>query len=270
MKLLVTLGVVLGAVLSVVGAVTASTLSMVGAGAAPSSQLVFDGEHAPASFETPSGLQHEGPFTSSSPFCPSGTAKDVASLGDDMATRMFTCNGSGAQFTARVGPLVGEHGGHGTWRIVDGTGVLADFRGMGTWQSIRTGGDPTDPSTIRFRATWQGVADMDAAPPTIALARATVQKLKRPAGTYRVNLRLAIADANGDANGDAVSYTLSLTDARNPLEWLASKRGQTSTGTVSLAIRVKPAKMTRALRLKVDATDAVGNQASFTRSIRLA
>ena len=107
---------------------------------------------------------------------------------------------------------------------------------------------------------------MDAAPPTIALARATVQKLKRPAGTYRVNLRLSIADGNGDA----VSYTLSLADARNPLPWLASKRGQTSTGTVSLAIRVKPAKRTRALRLKVDATDAVGNEAAFMRSIRLA
>lgn len=266
MKLLVTLGVVLGAVLSVVGAVTASTLSATGVGAAPSSQLVFDGEHAPASFESPSGLQHEGPFTTSSSLCPSGTAKDVAFLGSDTATRMFMCNGSSAQFTARVRPLLSEHGGSGTWQIVDGTGVLADFRGKGTWRSIRTGGDPTDPSTITFRATWQGVADVDAAPPTIALARATVQKLKRPAGTYRVNLRLSIADGNGDA----VSYALSLTDARDPLAWLASKRGQTSTGTVSAAIRIKPAKRTRALRLRVDATDAVGNEASLTRSIRLA
>lgn len=255
MKLvLIALGIVSGAVLSVGGAI-----------AAPSSfQLVFDGKHSAASFDTPSGLQHEGPFTTSSPFCPSGTAKDVASLGADVATRVFTCT-SGGQFTARVGPLLSEHGGSGTWQIVDGTGAVANLRGMGTWRSVRSSSDDFfDPAKITFRTTWDGVAAMDAVPPAISLVRASVQKLNKPAGTYSVNLRLSIADGQGDT----VSYTISLADARKSMG-LASKSGRASTRTVALALRVKPAKGVRALRLKVDATDAVGNAASFVRSIRI-
>ena len=106
---------------------------------------------------------------------------------------------------------------------------------------------------------------MDATPPAIALAYARVQKLKRPAGTVRINLRLSIADASGDA----VSYALSLADTRNAAVDLAQKSGQTTTGTVSLAIRLKPPRRTRVLRLKVVATDGVGNEGSFVRGLRL-
>src|SRR5947208_1036712 len=106
---------------------------------------------------------------------------------------------------------------------------------------------------------------MDAAPPTIGLARASTQKLKRPARTYDNTLRRAIADGSGSP----VSYTLTIADARNSLDRLAQKSGQTSAGTVSLAIRLRPATSTRALRLSVNATDAVGNAASLLKSIRL-
>ena len=106
---------------------------------------------------------------------------------------------------------------------------------------------------------------MDATPPTIALAGTRIQKLKRPAGTVRINLRLSIADGSGDA----VSYALSLANTRNGSIELAQKSGQTSTGTASVAIRLKPPKRTRVLRLKVVATDAVGNEGSFVRSLRL-
>jgi hypothetical protein len=247
------------------GVAAATALSVGGAGAAPASfQLVFDGRHAPASFPNPTGLQHEGPFTTSSPLCPSGTAKDVASLGDDMAKRVFTCS-SGAQFTTRVGPLLGEHGGAGTWQIVDGTGALADLRGKGIWQSRRSSGDLSDPATVTFQNTWQGVADLDAAPPTIAVARRGVQKVRKVAATYRVNLRLSL----DDANGGEVSYTLSLADERNPAALVAWRSGETSTGNVSLSLRVKAAKTTRTLRLMVSATDAVGNEGSLTTTIRL-
>jgi hypothetical protein len=248
------------------GALVGTVLSFGGASAAPTSfQLVFDGKHAPASFPTPSGLQHEGPFTTSSPLCPSGTARDVASLGADYATRVFTCNGSDAEFTARVGPLLGEHGGGGSWQIVSGTGELVDFRGRGIWQSVRLAGNDSDPATIGFRTTWQGVAAMDATPPTIALPHSGTQKLERPAGTVRINLRLSIADGSGDA----VSYTVSFADTRNASVELAQKSGQTTTGTVSLAILLKPPKMTRVLQLKIVATDVVGNEGFLVRSLRL-
>lgn len=256
MKLvLLTLGIALGAMLSVGGA-----------GAEPDSfRLVFDGHHAPASFPTPSGLQHEGPFTTSSSLCPSGTAKDVASLGSDFAARVFTCRGTGATFTTHVGPLLAEHGSSGTWQIVSGTGSLANFRGIGTWQSVLGGGDASDPSTVMFESTWKGVAAMDVTPPKVALARASISKLKRPAGAYRIALRLSISDDGGAAT----SYTLSLADARNPADRLAQRSGQSTTSPVSLTIRVKPATKTRFLRLKIDATDAVGNGAPFVKVIRI-
>jgi hypothetical protein len=65
------------------------------------------------------------------------------------------------------------------------------------------------------------------------------------------------------------SYTLPFADAQSLLKRLVLKSGRTSTGTVSPGTPLEPAKNTRALRLKVDAADAVGNEASFVRSVRL-
>jgi hypothetical protein len=238
-------------------------LSVHGAGGAPGSsfQLVFEGRHATAAFPTPSGYQHEGPFTTSSPLCPSGTARDVAFQGPDTGVRVFTCAGSGAQFSAEVTPLRTEHGGVGTWKIIGGTGMLLAFRGFGTFQSARVGGDDSDPSTITFRTVWQGVAAVDATPPEITLVRASLKKLK-PLGTYRLDLSLSITDAGGET----VPYTLTVTDAEKQI---AMKRGVASSAPFALALRVKPAKKSRALRLNVAASDAVGNRASLIRSIRV-
>jgi len=253
---------VLGAAVGVLAAIAvpAAATSKDRAGAAASEfQLVFDGKHTPS-------LLHEGPFTTSASFCPSGQAVD---MGVDSATetalRKFTCAGSSGGFIARVGRLPAEHGGSGTWQIVEGSGPLADLRGKGTWSSVRLGGNPTDPATITFRSTWKGVADLDAAPPTVAAQKRSAQKLRRPKGAYRVRLVLTL----NDVAGNAVSYTLAVIDPRRPYDWLATKSGTTSSGSAAFSLRVRPAKRTRILQLKVDAADAVGNTTAYATTLRL-
>jgi hypothetical protein len=227
--------------------------------AAPSSlQLVFEGKHN-------SQLLHDGTFTASSSYCSVGTAADVATDEATLtATRQFTCN-AGGTFTAKVNPLPAEHGGNGTWQIVSGSGPLADLRGKGTFTSVRTGGDPSDPETITFRSTWIGVADLDATPPVTTVTHWHLKKLKHPKRTYTVKIALSLTD-NG---GGAVSYALELADSKKPSNALVYKAGKTTSGTVSKSFRIKVGKHTRRLRLKVDIGDEVGNESSFTKTYRL-
>jgi hypothetical protein len=180
---------------AVVAALVALAVPAAGSSTNASSefQLVFDGKHTPS-------LLHEGPFTTSAAFCPSGQAVDTGvDSATETALRKFTCAGSSGGFTARVGRLPAEDGGSGTWQIVEGSGPLADLRGKGIWSSVRLGGNPTDPATITFRSTWKGVADLDAAPPTVAAQKRSAQKLRRPKGAYRVRLVLTLNDAAGSA-----------------------------------------------------------------------
>ncbi len=236
-----------------------------GAQAVPQSfQLVFDGRHVPATFPTPTGLMHVGPFTTNSQLCPSGHAKDIAQ-DDQLATRQFTCDGSGAQFTALITPHLNEHGGTGTWQIVDGTGPLADLRGKGTWESVLLGGTSSNPASITFRSTWKGVVAFDATPPTISLGSVNVRRLKKPRHSYVVRLRVTL----DDDNGNAVSYAIALSDSVRPFATLAFRTGETSTGAVATAFSVRPTARTRVLRLKIDATDPLGNVSTFTANVRL-
>jgi hypothetical protein len=218
---------------------------------------VFDGRHNQA-------LLHEGTFTTSSSWCSSGSAADV-SIDDPTltATRRFTCAGGG-DFTATVSPLRAEHGGSGSWQIVSGTGALADLRGKGTFTSVRLSGNAVDPSSITFRSTWDGYAGFDVTPPTVSLTRATAHKLKRPTKTYGVRLVLALADTGSDL----VSYSLQVTDRASSTS-LASRSGQTTTGAVTSNFRIKVPKVRRAVRISVDATDAVGNGTTFATVIRV-
>jgi hypothetical protein len=228
-----------------------------GANAAPSAfHLVFDGRHNAA-------LLHEGSFTSSFVACPSGSAADVnVDSTTDTSLRRFTC-GDGGAFTAEISPLPAEHGGIGVWQIVSGTGPLADLRGKGTFSSTRLAGRSDDPSTIVFRSTWDGVADFDVAPPAIVVTRVTIRKLKRPKGSY--TLRAAVTFP-GEST---VSYVLQVADPRRPLNALVYKVGQTENGSVTTTSRLKPAKSTRTLAIKVDASDPVGNGGTATKTVRL-
>ena len=237
-----------------------AVLSTGGAGvAAPAPfQLVFDGKHQ-------ANLLHEGTFTTSFSSCPAGTAKDV-SIDETTLTalRQFTCD-TGGSFTAKVGRLSAEHGGTGTWQIVSGTGSLADLRGKGNFTSVRTGGDPNDPETITFRSTWTGVADLDATPPVTKVTHWQAKKLKRPKRTYSVKLALSLTD-NG---GGPVSYALQIVDPKKPSTALVFKLGKTTSGSVTKSFRVRVGKSTRRLRLKVDTSDAVGNESAFAKTFRL-
>jgi hypothetical protein len=244
----------------VVAIAAVAVLSTGGAGAAaPASfQLVFDGEHN-------ASLLHEGTFTTSDSSCPMGTAEDVSIDETTLtAVRQFTCDAGGG-FTAKVGPLPAEHGGSGSWQIVAGSGPLADMRGKGTFTSVRLTGDPNDPSTITFRSTWTGVADLDATPPPIQVTHWHAKKLKRPKRAYQVRIGLSLTD-NG---GGAVSYALELVDPRRPSNAIAFKHGVTETGSVTRSLRIKVGKRTRRVQVKIDASDAVGNQSASAKTFRL-
>lgn len=245
----------------VVAAVAAFALVGVGGAGgagAPSFHLVFDGKHTPE-------LLHEGTFTSSAPWCASGTAADI-DISDITLTavRRFTCDGGG-DFTAKISPLTAEHGGGGSWQIVSGSGPLADLRGKGTFTSERLSGRTDDPPSITFRSTWDGFADFDTAPPTAAVTTVTVRKLARPVGTYSFRVAVALSDTGGGP----VSYVLQLVDPRKPLVGLVSKSGQTATGTAVSTFRVGLSPTERFARIKVAASDAVGNAAVAVKTIRL-
>lgn len=244
---------------SIVALAAAALVWIGGAGiAAPSPfQLVFDGRHN-------AQLQHEGTFTTNASWCSSGSVAEISvDSTTDTAMRRFTCAGGG-EFTATVRPVPAEHGGSGTWQIVDGTGPLADLRGKGTFLSTLVSGHTDDPATIVFRSTWDGVADFDADPPTVALKAAVVRKLVRPVGTYTVRLALSLADSGGGR----VSYVLQVVDPKKPTKAFIYRLGQTA-GDVTSAFRIKVPTTMRAVRLEVDSTDAVGNTAAFSRLIRL-
>ena len=220
-------------------------------------RLVFDGKHNAA-------LLHQGTFTTSAPFCPSGTAEDISvDGGTDIARRRFRCV-DGADFTALVSPLPAEHGGIGVWQIVDGTGRLADLRGKGTFTSTRVDGRSDDPATITFRSTWEGVADFDVEPPSLAIAKASAKKLRRPKGTYTARITFSLADAVGGP----VSYQLELNDLRTH-RGLVFRIGTATAPDVSLTARVKPSPRSRTLQVKLSASDVVGNTATVTGALRL-
>jgi hypothetical protein len=223
-----------------------------GAEASSPFQLVFDGHHVVASFPTPTGLAHVGTFTTNSPLCPSGHAEDVAQT-DQVATRRFTCEGTGSTFTATVSPHLAEHGGVGVWKIVSGTGPLEDLRGKGSFSSVLISGDPNDFQSVVFRSTWSGMVGLDTVPPTVALARETTR-----AG--RVTLVFSVADAESNP----VSYSVVVVDAR--LSTLVRRFGSASSGRVTVSFRAKPRQR---IRLDVEASDAVGNATSFEKALRV-
>jgi hypothetical protein len=247
----------------------AFALVPLGASAAPTSfQLVFDGHTVLAGYPSPSGAAHVGTFTTNSALCPSGSGQDTAETDLGLATRLFTCDGSGATFTATINPHIGEYEGSGSWQIISGTGPLTDLRGEGTFSSVLTSGDlsdiPGNLLALAFHSTWTGTVALDATPPTLTLTTATATKLKRPAGTYKVKLDLAL----GDSGGGPVSYTLTLVDPAT-LDTLVRKSGTTSTGSVAWTFSLKPRARARSLRLEVDASDQVGNQSTLKHAIPL-
>jgi hypothetical protein len=229
--------------------------------AAPSSfELVFEGRHEPQSF------WHVGEFTASGAFCSSGSVRSLGVTGtspaDTEATRVLTCADGSGSATARVVSIEHEHGGAGEWRIVSGIGRHEKLRGQGTFRSIRAGGDPSDHASITFRSTWTGIADQDDTPPAIAIARASVTKLRRPPSSYV----LRIAFSAHDAPGNAVRYHIAV---KGKGAFLASRLGETRSGRTWAAIRVRAPKGVRTLSVEIIASDPLGNASRLSRDVAL-
>jgi len=240
-----------------------------GSDAAPAPfRLVFVGHTILAGYPSPSGAAHVGTFTTSSALCPSGSGQDIAETELGVGTRLFTCDGSGATFTATINPHIGEYTGAGSWQITAGTGALADLRGEGSFSSVLTSGDTSDiPGNLlalAFVSTWEGMVALDAAPPAITVSKDAATQLKRPAGTYRLRLAFSLSDAGGGT----VSYTLTIVDPAT-LDTLVRKTGSTSGAAIAASFSVKPAARGRSLRLEIDASDQVGNAATLKRTIAL-
>jgi hypothetical protein len=237
-----------------------------GASAAPTQfTLTLDGSHVPDA-SLPAGLRHEGPFTASAPFCPAGRAADTKNVSDVppvglVVLRAFTCDDGTGSFTALL-PATGEHGGGGSWRIVDGTGKYATLRGIGRYTSTRVSGDPGDFLSITFRSTWTGTVDFDVDPPSIGLsARAT--KLRRPVGAYTLRVVLAVPN---EVAGASLGYAVEVTAGSASL---ASRLGTTTSGKATVALRIKPGRATRHVKVSADVTDPVGNKSSTRRTVTL-
>ena len=238
-----------------------------GSDAAPAPfQLQFVGHTILASYPSPSGAAHVGTFTTNSALCPSGSGQDIAETELGVATRLFTCDGSGATFTATIDPHIGEYTGSGSWQITAGTGALAELRGEGSFSSVLTSGDPSDiPGNLlalSFVSTWSGTAALDATPPSVTLSKDAAVRLRRPAGTYR----LSVAFSASSAGGGPVSYTFTIIDPVT-LDTLARKSGSTTGGTVAPTYTMKPRG--RSLRLEIDVSDEVGNTTTLKRTIAL-
>lgn len=236
--------------------VTAGVLLVPGAGASPGRfELVFDGHHGPP---MDTSYRHEGTFTASAPFCPSGTMGDVAHYGEN-AVRVSTCDDGSGTITLRVGTLPAEHALNGTgfWQITGGTGAYAALRGKGTWTTVPIGGE-----TARFISTSRGIADLDDQPPTITITRGTAAKLQRPKGFYLIRLVFSAPD---NVEGNTVSYRVLLSSRTK--NW--TRTGRTVSGPVKLSLRVRPPKSARRITLHVSASDPLDNESQRSRSIKL-
>ena len=61
---------------------------------------------------------------------------------------VHVCNDGTGSFTAFMPNVVGEHGGSGIWKIVEGTGHYATLRGVGTYTGEKLSGNVDDYASI--------------------------------------------------------------------------------------------------------------------------
>lgn len=225
--------------------------------------LTFEGAHL-ADSSLVAGLRHDGRFTASAPFCSAGRAYDVRQEepgGLLTAYRMHLCDDGSGSLTAFMPTVRGEHGGSGTWKIVEGTGRYATLRGTGTYIGTLLSGNPNDFETITYRTTWQGVVDFDVDPPVIETFTATAQKLRLRVRTYELRIGLTARDT-----GAPVSYEV---DVRAGQAVLGFKIGSTASGQARITLRVRPPRSARSARILLTARDAFENETRVSRSVRL-
>jgi hypothetical protein len=220
--------------------------------------LVFEGtQHAAVG---PMKLRSEGSFTASAPACATGDAADTPFVEKLTVVREFKCDDGNGSFTALVDPTTAEYGGHGTWRIIGGTGSCARLRGRGTFEGAFVNGRPTDEATVTFRSTWSGLAALDDVAPTVSAVRSSVTKLRRPQGAYLLRITFSVRD---DVVGNAVDFRVQArSGSRHTLRGTRAR-----SDSVSVGLRIRPPRGARRVLLEIRATDPVGNDSWVTRSV---
>jgi hypothetical protein len=250
---------------TLVGMGMAVALIGVGASAAPTQfSLTFDGAHfTDASF--PDGIQHDGRFTASAPFCSAGRAYDVEHVVTESGfldvMRRHVCDDGSGSMTAFMPVARNEHGGKGTWKIVEGTGKYATLRGFGTYIGTRISGDPLDFPSIVYRTAWSGVVDFDADPPAVESIAASARKLQKPTRTYSLRIAVRARDVS-----TPIAYTVDVRSGTTPLGF---KKVSTASGLATMTLRIRPPRSAHSVRVQLAATDAVGNTANASRLVRL-
>lgn len=232
-------------------------------------------------------FEPEGAFEAHAPFCGSGTFNSLPwRLEAPEAKYRFTCaDGSGSLVVATSVSPSDHYPGQppvvqGSFKILEGTGGYAGLRGTGS-QFSEILSERVDPDCVPFepevfgdesclipiwRSTLQGVAREDAVAPTVALSSVKATKLPRPAGAYSLDLTIALGD---NIEGSPVSYLLRVTPTTSARE-LARSFGTTRDGVAAMTMRFryyKPPK--RAVLLRLDASDEVGNASSVARVLKL-
>ena len=92
---------------------------------------------------------------------------------------------------------------------------------------------------MTFRSTWIGVAGFDDVAPAISAVRTTAAKLRRSQGMFLLRIAFSVRD---DQVGNAVDYRVLATSG---LSRLPFSEGRTTSGTVSLTLRVRPPSRAR-------------------------
>jgi hypothetical protein len=210
------------------------------------------------------GFRHEGPFTATAPFCPSGHAVDLA-LQPPTELRQFTCtDGSGSITARKVIMRADAQFTHeeAVWAIVEGTSRYSMLRGKGTAVLDTVSGDPANHIMTTFDETWVGVIDFDVTRPILSISQVRATQLQRPKGVYVVRIAFSARDG---AAGNAVSYTMIASGGAA----FVRRSAMTTSATVSITFRVRPEKGTRRLRLTLTVSDPVGNETRVVRRLTL-
>ena len=231
-----------------------------GAAAAPTAfTLQFAGAHI-ADTSLTAGIRHEGRFTAAPPLCPSGTAVDIQDVEIEPLTvmRRHTCDDGSGSFVAFMPSVLSEHGGTGTWKIIDGTGKYATLRGVGTYSGHIVSGDPARFDTVVYTTSWQGVVDFDDVAPALTTT-AQAKRLRKPARTYLVRTTI-------DAHEESVTYSV---DIRAGRSFLALMKGTAASGETTSSARIRAPRLTRAVKVIVLVSDSVGNETTTTLQVKL-
>lgn len=208
----------------------------------------------------------DGTFTSSAPFCESGTAAYAGQRGG-YYSEVYTCSDGSGSLTFRYTP-------EGDWTIVEGSGRYESLRGRGEY-SVENLGSGDDAFTWEFRTKLQGLVGWgaelaekaDTVAPSLAFMSASVTKLRRPASAYSIKVAFSVQD---DVEGNTVAYMLRVTQTRaHRLIVLASNEGAIASGSVSMTLRVVPGKHVRSVQLRLSGSDPNGNAQFLVRSLTL-